>query len=406
MEWLVIADDLTGACDTGGAFTRAWQRVKVVLDLNQVIPEADVLVFNTESRSMTGEGAVEAIAWLFQSITPGHCCRVYKKIDSTLRGHPWLELEAVKRGLGCEQALVAPAFPEQGRTVLHGIVRVNGIPLEETAFASEGSLGFMRSLLSMNSHTHLLSIEEVRKGENWITQKMLDEDVETIVADAETVADLRILARSFLRSSLRLVCGSAGLARALASESGKSEPFRENLEAVSPVMVIAGSRHPATLTQIEAAARNGIQVIEPDFTELRVASKRKILIKGIQRKLFQNKQILISSSALDYKRGQELQVAQDLADLVVAVIDGAPMGGLVLTGGDIASAVCRELHCGVITLGGEILPGMIWGSLEGGLAPGLMVVTKAGGFGDDNALLTAVAFLTKHSSQGPMGAGP
>jgi len=44
---------------------------------------------------------------------------------------------------------------------------------------------------------------------------------------------------------------------------------------------------------------------------------------------------------------------------------------------------------------------MIWGSLEGGLAPGLIVVTKAGGFGDDDALLSAVAFLTKHSSQGP-----
>jgi uncharacterized protein YgbK (DUF1537 family) len=42
---------------------------------------------------------------------------------------------------------------------------------------------------------------------------------------------------------------------------------------------------------------------------------------------------------------------------------------------------------------GEVDAGMPWGRLIGGPADGLPVVTKAGGFGGDDALVQAVSFL-------------
>jgi uncharacterized protein YgbK (DUF1537 family) len=103
---------------------------------------------------------------------------------------------------------------------------------------------------------------------------------------------------------------------------------------------------------------------------------------------------VIASSALAYERGREQQAAAGLARLALCVMERFPAAGLVLTGGDIAAAVCSALSCGVIDLGGDILPGMPWGRLEGGRISGQMVVTKAGGFGDEDALLAAVRWLS------------
>ncbi len=66
-------------------------------------------------------------------------CRVYKKIDSTLRGNPWVELGAVMRELDVDRALVRPAFPEQGRTVSQGVLKVRGVPLVETVFGEQAA---------------------------------------------------------------------------------------------------------------------------------------------------------------------------------------------------------------------------------------------------------------------------
>ncbi len=402
MDWLLIADDLTGACDTGGAFTGPMQTVKVVLDLSQGFPAADVLVFSTESRSLTPDGAVDAVTLLFEFISPGPGCKIYKKIDSTLRGHPWIELAEVMKHFNCEQVLLAPAFPEQGRTVQQGILYVNGIPLEQTTFAVPGAASLLDGLAERNMEPRLIPVEDVRKGASWVGQLLQDGVPGVVVADAETATDLRVLARAFLESGLRLACGSAGLARALAGETGQSGRWQPAVSVGGPTLVIAGSRHPATLKQVAAAKRNSVQVIAPEFSDLRVASEKARLVQSLCQALTLDKQAILSASAFSYAAGQEKRVAQELTSLAHAVMDSVPVGNLVLTGGDIAAAVCRELRCRAIHLGGEILPGMVWGILEGGSTPGVGVVTKAGGFGEEDALVIALAFLARGILTNPL----
>jgi uncharacterized protein YgbK (DUF1537 family) len=76
-------------------------------------------------------------------------------------------------------------------------------------------------------------------------------------------------------------------------------------------------------------------------------------------------------------------------------VDVAPLAGLVLMGGDVAFAVSAALEVEALWLRGEVQPGIPWGRYVGGLAPGLPVVTKAGGFGDDGALVEVVAFAAR-----------
>ena len=69
------------------------------------------------------------------------------------------------------------------------------------------------------------------------------------------------------------------------------------------------------------------------------------------------------------------------------------VGALVLSGGDTARLLCGALAADAIHLGGEVLPGIPWGRLEGGLADGTTVVTKSGGFGGPDVLLRVVDSL-------------
>ena len=69
------------------------------------------------------------------------------------------------------------------------------------------------------------------------------------------------------------------------------------------------------------------------------------------------------------------------------------VGALVLSGGDTARLLCGALAADAIHLGGEVLPGIPWGRLEGGPADGTTVVTKSGGFGGPDVLLRVVDSL-------------
>jgi uncharacterized protein YgbK (DUF1537 family) len=62
---------------------------------------------------------------------------------------------------------------------------------------------------------------------------------------------------------------------------------------------------------------------------------------------------------------------------------------LLLTGGETAIAVLRALAVDGLRLTGELEPGLALGTLAGGPHDGLVVMTKAGGFGDVDALVRA-----------------
>lgn len=64
--------------------------------------------------------------------------------------------------------------------------------------------------------------------------------------------------------------------------------------------------------------------------------------------------------------------------------------GLVLTGGHTARVVLDALGIASFTVGGEVEPGIPWATVT---EPAISLVTKAGGFGDDQALRRAVEFL-------------
>jgi hypothetical protein len=111
-NWLIIADDLTGAGDCGIAFARRGMPTNVAW--GGMAGAEGALAINANSRGMTAEEAAACHCDLLQAVLGRPGTRLYKKIDSTLRGQPAAELAATLGALRARKmgslAIVAPAF--------------------------------------------------------------------------------------------------------------------------------------------------------------------------------------------------------------------------------------------------------------------------------------------------------
>lgn len=407
---VLIADDLTGAADSGVTFARRGARAVVVWG-DGAAPEADVLVLSTESRQLSRAAAVQrvrertaaAIEHLDRGAQAGPW--IYKKIDSTLRGHPGPELAAVMAVTGAPRALVAPAFPAQGRTTVGGRHFVHGALLTETVFGQEVTTEDVGSrMVSGVPGVALtrLGLDLVRQGADAVAE-VLARCAGVVVADAEIDADLSCLAAAALRSETRLLCGSAGLAEALAASLVDTWRREASLDVSPPrctagsgVLVVAASRHPRTLAQIKMLQAVGMPVVSPALPAL-IGDTEDRAVRAVMRRaqdgLATVGTVVLTTADLPTLQGQGEALAVGLAALARRLLDAGGVGGVVLTGGDAAVAVSRAYHAAGLRLQGEVRAGIPWGYLMGGPAESLPVVTKAGGFGEDDVLLASIQFL-------------
>ncbi len=135
---LIIADDFTGALDTGVQFAAHGVSTRVIVD-----PEVDfsayhdsVLVIDTETRHLAAGEAFDIVARLTRKAREAGIRYIYKKTDSALRGNIGAELAAVLTASGCKSLPFLPAFPQTGRVTREGVHYVDGVPVTESPFGS------------------------------------------------------------------------------------------------------------------------------------------------------------------------------------------------------------------------------------------------------------------------------
>ena len=87
---------------------------------------ARALILNSDSRAMTAAAAATRSPLRGAATFVPHW--QVKKIDSTLRGNPGGELEAMMAAQGCRMAVVAPAYPAAGRHTRTGAAMCMACP--------------------------------------------------------------------------------------------------------------------------------------------------------------------------------------------------------------------------------------------------------------------------------------
>lgn len=399
----IVADDLTGAADTGACFADAGLATVIPLTEGS-FPSADVLVLSTESRDMDRDAAARAVGetttrlWSGPENARPHW--LYKKIDSALRGHPRDELLAAMAACGAARALVCPALPAEGRTTVGGRQHVGGVPLEESTFGGENTSSDLIATFANDRGlpVRLLDLPTLRTRSADAIGLLEAEPSGIIVADAETDDDLAILSQLAVTTRQRMLSGAAGFARQLAPVLPLSNSTAAAVairRASGPILVVAGSRHDATARQITALARAGAAVVRLEQSHLdEPARDVSDVVSAVEAALASGQSTVVTTAGLSPAAVDARSIAARLAEIASAAAIRNLVGGMVLTGGDVAAAVCAALGATALRLGGEIYAGQPWGMLAGGDVPGLPVATKAGSFGRDDALLTCVSYLS------------
>ena len=369
---LIVADDLTGAMDSAGPFAAAGVETWVVAMPMRCDPatlkSARVVSVNTDTRHLPADRAAARVRDIVRHLGAGGFDIVVKKIDSTLRGNVVAETMALLDISGRREAVVAAAFPAQGRTVRGGVVHVDGRPLAQTAFAKDAL-----------SPPPLAPLQEVfalakpgLRVQTVTSAQALHGGADVWVADSEVDADLTgIVTRFAARANDVLMVGSAGLTRALALVCFDGGPAPTSPQRVTGTIVFAvGSRAMRSAEQVESLST------EPETTVLRAPNGR------LQSGKIPSAQNLVLKATADEAghEGDAERVAADMARHTIEIARSAKAQALVATGGDTAIAILAASDNPALQVLGDLMPGIPYARIRLG-GTSLWLVTKAGGFG-------------------------
>ena len=396
-SWLILADDLTGAADCAIAFAKRGLDAEVFWG-EGASGNAAVLSVDADSRRFpAGEAAARQLKAQVAHWRPG--MRLYKKIDSTIRGQPAAELAAQLKALAASGraplAVMAPAFPATGRVTRDGRVVVNDQPLEQTPLWARdhtyASAYLPHVLASSGLSAEVVPLATVRAGRDAVLGCMRDaarRGADAVVCDAAAESDLAIVAGASLQLDAAVWVGSAGLAAALAKLVAPKNAAPPPVATLSgAVLTVVGSLAEASRLQARTLTDSGRVshlVIAPEtLLAGSRASQWQDIAKALSDRLRDGRDVLLEiglSEKPDLARGAALAAA--LAELVDEVAPA--IGAIVATGGETACALLSRLGVHGIRLIDEVEPGVPFGMSLGGRA--IPVVTKAGAFGDADTL--------------------
>jgi uncharacterized protein YgbK (DUF1537 family) len=410
---LILADDFTGACDTAVQFARPNAAVPVEIVFsssdspNHHVDSAraadgkpsardrqKVVVLDTESREVDPTEAAVRVGAVSIAGAPEI---IYKKIDSTLRGNIAVEVDALRKRFPGRTVLLAPAFPAAGRTTSGGLCLVHGRPVHETEFGTDPTRPVPSSELS-----HYLSDCVARLATPGTLDDAMVTGADAIVVDAETETDLRTIAGFALqRADTLLLVGSAGLAAAISeillpsgrtvptyseAHSGSQAPEAVGNHTRGPVLGVVGSRSERSRKQLDnlvASGRADIVSVGQVDADNAVHAALSLLDRG-------RSVVLVPS---DGRWPSAESVALSLANAAKRVLDERGGVPLFMTGGATAVAVTRGLGSDGVLVHREIAPGIPAVELTRRDGQVITAVTKAGGFGDDDAMVRAFSCL-------------
>jgi len=407
---LVIADDLSGAADCAVAGTRAGLHSAVCFGgqpggrVPTLLHPVDVLAVDVDSRRASAVSAAvrHAAAWRAYASAD---TRLYKKLDSTLRGNVGDEIASLVPLAG--MAIVAPALPAQGRVTRAGRQYLHGQPVEASeTWRNEGIAGradLCDMLSRAGQRVASITLADIRAGRDALAARLAAcqrERFDAVVCDAETDADLRDIAVASATMARVFWAGSAGLAPAVIAAMGMSGVVRAIPDAIPaqvagrrPVLAVVGSMSSVSHEQaarLKAAAGAALYAVEAGVDTARLTD----VANAVANALRDGRDVLVTMSQSTRNQADGPALCQGLATALAVALPQA--GALIATGGETARALLATIDVDALRIVDEVEPGLplLMANPKHLAGAAMPVVTKAGAFGAPDALVAAWRRLT------------
>ncbi len=414
---LVIADDFTGALDTGVQFSAQGIATKVVIGEHLVIgedEEAKVLVIDTETRHISDEAAYERVYGIVEAAVAAGVPYIYKKTDSALRGNVAGEILAAKEASGVGAVPFIPAFPKMNRLTIGGIHYIDGQPVSKSVFGIDP----FEPVLQDSVKEIILSKRQADIVE--ILESDMEEGAKKngiLIFDTTSDASLKTIAGILKRESLcRVMAGCAGFAAFLPELLDLNGRIPEEEKLPEKLFVICGSVNPITRAQLSYGEKKGY----PKFnlapfqkTDVRwwYSEDAEKLLTGVDEAFAKAPCCIIDSndnpgveSMTDYsaRMGMTIEdvrvsISETLGAAAAQVIRRDANAVYLMTGGDTLMGLMKHIGLSKLTPLREMAPGSVLTKLEwDGVS--YYIITKSGGFGDEDLLEKIVDYLNKQAS--------
>ena len=402
---VIIADDFTGALDTGVKLSESGIRTLVTTKLAEDVSsyDTDVLVVDTESRHLSPEEAYEAVFSVVKVFADQPDVLVFKKTDSGLRGNIGAELTAAMRGLGEEKLAFVPGYPAIGRITRGGVHYIDGKPVAESVFGID--------LLNPVRFSRVDEIITDQSDEVVVTRSIKDLSASNwgiSVYDAETEDDMHKIILSLKKQGVRLMAGCAGAGAYLPEILTVPEAERPVPQLEEPLFAVCGSINPVTVGQVDWARTHG-------FSHFRLRPKQKLdetfwktpdgqqMLETFKTLIREKKPVVVD--AMDNGENQETvrvgkamgltvdeirrRISRTLAALFAELFAADNAGTLMIIGGDTLQECMTKIGIHEMEPVSEMSQGVVLARFSRG-GKEKYILTKSGGFGEES-LLTDLA---------------
>lgn len=420
IKLVIIADDLTGALDTGVQFSKKNMSAIVTTDLNfnfkEISKETDVIVIDTESRHIPADEAKERVKSVLSKFDKEKIKFFYKKTDSTLRGNIGSEIEGFMEGLNINEVSFIPAFPLSKRTVKDGILYVDNIKLAETQFAMDilnpVTESFIPDIINKQSE-----IKAKIKDINEDFDPQDEKEKHIYIFDSENMEDMKNIGKVlYNKNKLNYTIGNAGFAEVL-THYIKSDTKKEDIIFHDDrILFVCGSVNITSLKQCKYAEKIGYCSDSLKFSNIisenYKSSDNYITDKEyLKEKINNNKKFLLRTSdsedvikkAIEYTEKNSISmeeltsnIANSTGQLVSDLIREHEIKNLIIFGGDTLMGILKNIGCQYVIPISEIFPGVVFTRAVGKNTV-INVITKAGGFGEESIIERINEFLEKYN---------
>ena len=411
IQLLIIADDLTGAIDTGVQLAKQGIQTRVIPDPDSNYPdlfnssESSVLVVNTESRHTQPQEAEMRVEEIMSVAQEAGIKRYFKKTDSTLRGNIGAELDAFKKNVDQEFVGFIPAHPKLKRFTRKGRHFIDNTPLHETSFGSDPLEPVLQNdIKAILANQTALEINSIDLNER---QKVESADI--LVFDCESIDDLKEIA-DFLKSRncADAIAGSAAMVELLPERYTLDRVKTRVSDVHSPALMINGSLNNISREQVRYVADQGFTTysIPPEWLRNPVTEQHlhsHDLFLNITSALRQKQHVILTSTSLTSQHPKTSEtdlkydeIPRNLGLIIKAILKNTGITSLIVFGGDTLMGIMEVLQCSYMEPQTEILPGVAL-SLTEMDGKKLTVITKPGGYGEKDVIITIFDYLNKLS---------
>ena len=422
VKLLILADDFTGALDTGVQFSGKGIRTQVVVSSHWVEPDSDcdVMVIDVETRHVPKEKAYEIVNDVCQrAVKYGIRC-FYKKTDSALRGNVGSELQAAADAVFGKNIVFVPAFPAMRRITVDGVHYIDGIPVKESVFGQDPfepvmydrvdellrATGYRGGVIGVSK-----AERKLQTAEDWKTQASEERRQKAAEAakqqlflyDAETDADLDEIAEAVSKKSdIPILAGCAGFAAKLPELLKLPVKKSDDVKLKENLVFLCGSVNPITKSQIVYGEKMGIPRIHLKPEEKLEISYwdqpeglgkiRQLAKDGMQHIIIDSNDEEGHNDTMEYaaKKGYSIEdvrvrISETLGYLLKKLIDVGMEGTYLITGGDTLIGFMKAIGVSELEPVNEIRPGCVLTSLNY-QDKKHYVITKSGGFGQERLI--------------------